>query len=382
MGMMGAEKEPTSALWWSEPLANGVKVNGAQIGKTRDSHDFVVGLGSKEFTTGQHEFDFSVSRTGEGYIHVGVAVPHLETNKTFCRRDASDQVWYYFGTGYTCALRNGWDDVLSKEVGGIKLPKVVHGDKLRAFLDMDSGELRFSLYKGEDAAWKEIPGTLTGIKGPVVAACCIQDRGDSIIISDGAKNVPVPKSEAEVGGKKKNKYSHVVSKLVSNGIIRQKSGGSTISEKENQGEEGGERRPGGQEGSEEGPDPSGQRVPRGPKTVRPVPQQNGLRQRAAERTSAVAKLHLESSNAGAGGPMSNGLVVSGLAAAAAPPSPRHTMHKMIVEPSHRRREVSVVRIRSVDIGNIGQGGDSQVERERGGEREGERESARERERDR
>ena len=54
------------------------------------------------------------------------------------------------------------------------MPKVVTGDKLRAILDMDSGELRFSLYKSEDAAWKEIPGALTGIKGPVVAACCIQ----------------------------------------------------------------------------------------------------------------------------------------------------------------------------------------------------------------
>ena len=103
---MGAEKDAPAAntLWWGEPLSTGVKVNGAQIAKTRDSHDFVVGLGTREFTTGQHEFDFSVSRHGEGYVYVGVAVPYLEANKTFCRRDAADQVWYYFGTGYTCAL--------------------------------------------------------------------------------------------------------------------------------------------------------------------------------------------------------------------------------------------------------------------------------------
>lgn len=37
------------------------------------------------------------------------------------------QVWYYFGCGHTNALRNGYNDVVSKEVGGaeMKIPKLV-----------------------------------------------------------------------------------------------------------------------------------------------------------------------------------------------------------------------------------------------------------------
>jgi len=50
---------------------------------------------------------------------------------------------------------------------------------------------------------------------------------------------------------------------------------------------------------------------------------------------------------------------NGLASASGPPSPRHTKQKMVSEPS-RRREVSVVRIRSVDITGQGMGmGDGQ-----------------------
>lgn len=102
---MVAERDSAKeSLWWREAQVNALKVNGPQLSKTRESPDYVVGLGSKEFSSGQHEFEFSVSRHSEGFIHLGVAVPDLEVNKSFCRRDANDQVWYYFGTGYTCAL--------------------------------------------------------------------------------------------------------------------------------------------------------------------------------------------------------------------------------------------------------------------------------------
>ena len=53
------------------------------------------------------------------------------------------------------------------------MPKLCQGDKVRAHLDMDRGELRFSLCKA-DEGWKEIPHVITGIQCPVVAACCIQ----------------------------------------------------------------------------------------------------------------------------------------------------------------------------------------------------------------
>ena len=58
-------------------------------------------------------------------------------------------------------------------MGGFKVPKLCQGDKVRAHLDMDRGELRFSLCKA-DEGWKEIPHVITGIQCPVVAACCIQ----------------------------------------------------------------------------------------------------------------------------------------------------------------------------------------------------------------
>ena len=53
------------------------------------------------------------------------------------------------------------------------MPKLCQGDKVRAHLNMDRGELRFSLCKA-DEGWKEIPHVITGIQCPVVAACCIQ----------------------------------------------------------------------------------------------------------------------------------------------------------------------------------------------------------------
>jgi hypothetical protein len=88
-------------------------------------------------------------------------------------------VWYYFGCGYTCALRNGWDDVVSKEVGGVKVPKLNQGsDRVRATLDMDAGEVRFSLFRMDEGrpGWKAMPGKITGVTGPVVAAACLQER--------------------------------------------------------------------------------------------------------------------------------------------------------------------------------------------------------------
>ena len=50
-----------------------------------------------------------------------------------------DQVWYFFGTCFTNALRNGWNDIVSKEVGGpaMKLPRLAHGDKVLVMLDLD-----------------------------------------------------------------------------------------------------------------------------------------------------------------------------------------------------------------------------------------------------
>jgi hypothetical protein len=52
------------------------------------------------YSAGKHEIDFNVTRSGKGYCYVGFAVPEIELDKTWCRRDAKDQCWYYFGRPY------------------------------------------------------------------------------------------------------------------------------------------------------------------------------------------------------------------------------------------------------------------------------------------
>lgn len=92
-------------------------------------------------------------------------MPDIALDQTFCRRDARDKAWYYFGCGYTNALRNGWDDVVSKEVGGVemKIPKMHSCDRIRAHLDMDLGELKFSIFRLDDGGWKLMPGELLSL---------------------------------------------------------------------------------------------------------------------------------------------------------------------------------------------------------------------------
>lgn len=92
---------------------------------------------------------------------------------------------YYFGCGYVAALRNGWDDAVSFEANNTKVPRLQLGEKVRAMLDMDKGELTFALF-GNDS-YREVPGKLTGITGPVVAACCLQNRSDNVTISETSR---------------------------------------------------------------------------------------------------------------------------------------------------------------------------------------------------
>ena len=202
--------------WWRETGASALTAKGASISKKTDGPEYSVGLGAQVFSSGQHEFDFAISRHSDGVVYVGVAVPDIAVDKTWCRRDAANQVWYYFGTGFTNALRNGWTDVVSKEVGGaeMKVPKLNPGDKLRLSLDMDAGELRFAKFSLDEGTWKDMPGKVTGINVPVVAACCIQEKGDGVTLSEGAKYVPKEGDPGFAEAKKRvNKYSHVQSKL-------------------------------------------------------------------------------------------------------------------------------------------------------------------------
>jgi hypothetical protein len=202
--------------WWRETGASALIAKGASISKKTDGPEYSVGLGAQVFSSGQHEFDFVISRHSDGVVYVGVAVPDIAVDKTWCRRDAANQVWYYFGTGFTNALRNGWTDVVSKEVGGaeMKVPKLNPGDKVRVSLDMDAGELRFAKFSLDEGTWKDMPGKVTGINVPVVAACCIQEKGDGVTLSEGAKYVPKEGDPGFAEAKKRvNKYSHVQSKL-------------------------------------------------------------------------------------------------------------------------------------------------------------------------
>ena len=108
--------ESQQGIYWRDTSV--LSINGPMISKKSESPDYSVGLGAQVFSSGKHEIDFTINRRSEGILYIGVAVPHIAVDKTWCRRDCTNQAWYYFGTGLTNALRNGWDDVVSKEVGG------------------------------------------------------------------------------------------------------------------------------------------------------------------------------------------------------------------------------------------------------------------------
>ena len=94
-------RERDAGFAWWRSAGNGIRIDRSAVSKTRDTPEFSVALGIMEFSSGKHEFDFLITRNSEGYIYVGVATPDISTEKTFCRRDATNQVWYYFGCGYT-----------------------------------------------------------------------------------------------------------------------------------------------------------------------------------------------------------------------------------------------------------------------------------------
>jgi hypothetical protein len=219
------QREKDAAFVWWRKAGTGMKIQNSVTGKSRDNPDFGVAISAMTYSAGKHEIDFNVTRSGEAYCYVGFAVPEIELDKTWCRRDAKDQCWYYFGCGLTNALRNGWDDVVSKEVGGAacKIPRMTSSDRVRAYLDMDAGEVRFALFRPDEpgSQWREMPGKITGITGPVCAAACMQDRC-TVALSESCRMSAQQLAQdtaAEEGTSVKrvkvNKYAHVQSKFLS-----------------------------------------------------------------------------------------------------------------------------------------------------------------------
>jgi hypothetical protein len=95
---------------------------------------------------------------------------------------------------------------VSKETGGSdqKIPRLRSGDRIRSFLNMDVGELKFSIVRGESGKCIDVPGKLHGIRGPVIAVCCIQDRNDSVGLSDSARlntRLPAPIAQGYIRNK-------------------------------------------------------------------------------------------------------------------------------------------------------------------------------------
>eukprot|EP00960_Hanusia_phi_P025166 739689-Hanusia_phi.AAC.1 len=211
VGRTDSGSKDTCDCWWKNG-GQAIKISGNTVSKSRDVPDFCVALGAMEFTSGIHEFEFGVSRGSDTVVHVGVASPELELDQTFCRRECKDRAWYFFGCGYVNAMRNGWDDVVSKEADGTKLPKLHTSDKVRLHLNMDEGELRFSLFRPEEGGWTQLPGKLSGIKGPVVAACCMQDRA-VVTLSESAKVTGRLITVDSLRRMKVDRYQHVTSRL-------------------------------------------------------------------------------------------------------------------------------------------------------------------------
>lgn len=89
-------RERDAGLIWWRSAGTGMKLDRATVTKSRDNPEFSVALGAMEFREGHHEFEFFITRNSEGYIYVGVALPDVPTDKTFCRRDARNQVNYVY----------------------------------------------------------------------------------------------------------------------------------------------------------------------------------------------------------------------------------------------------------------------------------------------
>jgi hypothetical protein len=94
-------------------------------------------------------------------------------------------------------------------------------------LDMDAGAVKFAKFSLEDACWKDLPGKITGISEPVVAACCIQEKGDGVVIcGETVKFVPSPGDPGFVQTKKRvNRYANVECKLTMARWTRDREGG-------------------------------------------------------------------------------------------------------------------------------------------------------------
>jgi len=109
----------------------------------------------------------------------------------------------------------------------LQVPKLQPGDKVRVMLDMDAGAVKFAKFSLEDACWKDLPGKITGISEPVVAACCIQEKGDGVVIcGETVKFVPSPGDPGFVQTKKRvNRYANVECKLASLGARDQRQRG-------------------------------------------------------------------------------------------------------------------------------------------------------------
>ena len=103
------QREKDAAFVWWRKAGTGMKIQNSVCGKMRENPDFGVALGACVYKDGKHEVDFQVTRNPDAYVYVGFADPSIDLDKTWCRRDARDQCWYYFGAGLTNALRNGWD---------------------------------------------------------------------------------------------------------------------------------------------------------------------------------------------------------------------------------------------------------------------------------
>ena len=106
----------------------------------------------------------------------------------------------------------------------LQVPKLQPGDKVRVMLDMDAGAVKFAKFSLEDACWKDLPGKITGISEPVVAACCIQEKGDGVVIcGETVKFVPSPGDPGFVQTKKRvNRYANVGCTLASLGALDQR----------------------------------------------------------------------------------------------------------------------------------------------------------------
>ena len=78
-----------SVSYWRDSGEAALAIDGAKDLKKHTWPPFSVGLGAQVLRSGKHCIDFAIRWRGEGVVFIGVTVPHIAVDKTWCHCDCN-----------------------------------------------------------------------------------------------------------------------------------------------------------------------------------------------------------------------------------------------------------------------------------------------------